>query len=221
MERKGKLRSNPSHLSWNQRPQTRLLSHGRVTAAPPRPCDGAIAGARDTSPRRAILQSNVIITKWKRWRTQWKWSYRRWCGGEAGRRTQAEGWLLAHDSSSTGRNSGQAKLNSIPCGMASFTGPIPTTRHRRRLRIHHGGTCSTTSPRRDAIDELGRALGLYSVGHVGRQSPHGGGLYPRNQVTTTHPNPRGRLRVGIFVVSVGAPWFSWGGWRRPTGGSLG
>jgi hypothetical protein len=46
-------------------------------ATPPSPCDGAIAGARDTSPRRAILQSNGIITKWKRWRTQRKWSYRR------------------------------------------------------------------------------------------------------------------------------------------------
>jgi hypothetical protein len=32
--------------------------------------------------------------------------------------------------------------NSIPCGMASFTGPILTTRHRRRLRSHHGGTRS-------------------------------------------------------------------------------
>jgi hypothetical protein len=59
------------------RPQTHLLSHGRDTVAPPRPCDGAIAGARDTSPWRAIPQSNMIISKWKRWRTQRNWSYRR------------------------------------------------------------------------------------------------------------------------------------------------
>jgi hypothetical protein len=30
--------------------------------------------------------------------------------------------------------------NSIPCGMASFTGPILTTRQRRRLQIHHDST---------------------------------------------------------------------------------
>jgi hypothetical protein len=56
-----------------------ILPHANTwaEAPPPSPCDGAIAGARDTSPRRAILQSHVIITKWKRWRTQRKWSYRR------------------------------------------------------------------------------------------------------------------------------------------------
>jgi hypothetical protein len=59
------------------RPQSHLLSHGRDTVAPPRPCDGTIAGARDTSPWRAIPQSNVIISKWKQWRTQRNWSYRR------------------------------------------------------------------------------------------------------------------------------------------------
>jgi hypothetical protein len=73
--------------------------------------------------------------------------------------------------------------NSIPCGMASFTDLIPTTRHRRRLRIHHGGTrslslslsllsplchrwCSTFLLRRqikggEAIDEGGRGISLY------------------------------------------------------------
>jgi hypothetical protein len=95
-----------------------ILPHANTwaEAAPPSPCDGAITDARDTSPRRAILQSHVIITKWKRWRTQRKWSYR-WTSRRRDPSTASKRHTTSFPRS--GPNRGMRRTCSSPIASAS------------------------------------------------------------------------------------------------------
>jgi hypothetical protein len=64
MERKGKLRSNPSHPSGDRRPQTRLLSHGQGKRRRAPNDDRAIAWVRQVSaPVLPALIQTVIRNK--------------------------------------------------------------------------------------------------------------------------------------------------------------